>query len=87
MPYPFKKEVITKEKVMRMNRQNPNTSKSKVKNNCANYNTGFICSGVMIGKRLEQWIDTDKSNNKCLVIDGKECDYYDRCVKPIENTQ
>jgi len=66
-----------------MNRQINNSTKGVVRNNCANYQTGFICSGCMIGNKLEQWIDTDKAGKKCLIINGNKCDYYDKCIKPI----
>ena len=37
----------------------------------------------MIDKKLNQWRDVNKSGKRCLVIKGEECDYYNRCVKPI----
>ena len=36
---------------------------------CSNYDTGYICSGVMIGKHLEQWIDSEL----CGKIDLELC--------------
>tara|TARA_R110002051_G_scaffold316625_1_gene396532 strand:- start:389 stop:514 length:126 start_codon:yes stop_codon:yes gene_type:complete len=39
--------------------------------------------GIIIGEHLEQWIDKEKEGKPCLVRDGKECDYFDKCVKPI----
>jgi hypothetical protein len=57
-----------------------NTLPSK---HCANYTTGYICLGVMIGVHLEQWVDSEKEGKLCLLRDGKECDYFDKCVKPI----
>lgn len=50
---------------------------------CANYTTGYICAGVMIGKHLGLWIDSDKEGKPCTVRDGGDCDYYNKCVKPI----
>ena len=44
---------------------------------CANYETGYICSGVMIGKHLEQWIDSKLSNKVCRLKEGKSCEYFD----------
>lgn len=69
--------------MLRINREKTNSPKTLVKNNCANYNTGFICSGAMILRNLKLIIDENKANKPCLVADGKECDYYDQCVKPI----
>jgi len=50
---------------------------------CANYTTGYICLGIMIGEHLEQWIDKEKEGKLCLLREGKDCDYFDKCVKPI----
>ena len=69
--------------MLRMNRQALKTPKAKVREHCANYETGFVCSGCMIGDKLKQWIDIEKAGKKCLVAEGKECDYYNRCIKPI----
>jgi len=66
-----------------MNREFSKTPKAKVREHCANYEPNFICSGCMIGEKLKQWIDVEKMGRKCLVAEGKECDYYNKCVKPI----
>jgi len=50
---------------------------------CANYCTGYICSGIMIGKRLEQWVDQDLAGKVCKLKEGKNCEYFDKIVKPI----
>lgn len=69
--------------MLRMNRQSLNTPKAKVREHCANYEPNFICSGCMIGEKLQQVIDPKKVGKSCLVAEGKECDYYNRCIKPI----
>ncbi len=70
--------------MLRLNRENPNSPQTILKTNCANFNTtSKKCDGVMIGKKLNQWIDKSKVNKRCLVLDSKSCDYYNRCVKPI----
>ena len=68
--------------MLRMNRQVPNTPRTLVKNHCANYDTGYICSGVMIHSDLRMSIDLKKQAKPCLVVNNKECDYYNNCVKP-----
>ncbi len=68
--------------MIRMNREE-NTLKSSVKKECANYDTGFKCLGVMIGKNLKQIIDKEKVDKPCLISKGKECEYYNQCIKPI----
>jgi len=50
---------------------------------CANYNSGHICSGVIINKDLRQLIEKDLADKPCIVREGKECDYFNKCVKPI----
>ena len=50
---------------------------------CANYQAGYICTGAMLGSHLEQWIDSELSNKICRLKEGKNCDYFDRIVKPI----
>ena len=82
MPFPFSKnkEVY----MLRMNREKSNTIKFKVKSFCANYNSNTLCSGCMIGEHLQQWVDSSKVNKKCLLLDGNECDYYNRCIAPLE---
>ena len=50
---------------------------------CSNYETGYICSGVMIGKHLEQWIDSELCGKMCRLKEGKDCEYFDKIVKPI----
>lgn len=68
--------------MLRMNREKKTPSNS-VKNNCANYNPGFYCSGIMIGKLLQQWIDKDLYNKTCKIKKGEECQYYKNIVEPI----
>ena len=65
--------------MLRMNREK-NDTKTLVKNNCANYNTNFICSGVMINKHLYQYIDSEYEGKICRIKEGKDCIYYDDCV-------
>lgn len=50
---------------------------------CSNYDTGYICSGVMIGNHLEQWIDSELCGKICKLKEGKDCEYFDTIVKPI----
>ena len=69
--------------MLRMNRQSLSTPKAKVREHCANYEPNFICGGCMIGEKLQQRIDSKKAGKPCLVADDKECDYYNRCIKPI----
>lgn len=66
-----------------MNRKETISSSANVKYHCANYNTGYICSGILIDERLNQWIDDEKVNKKCLIKCGKKCDYYTNIVEPI----
>ena len=68
--------------MIRLNRE-IKSMKTQVKNHCANYNTGYTCTGVMIGSKLQQWINKALENKGCVVIEGKECEYYNQCVKPI----
>ena len=51
-----------------MNRENANNPNIKVKNHCANYNTGYTCSGIMIDSKLRQWVDVDLCGKKMLNI-------------------
>ena len=67
---------------MRMNRENPKNPNIRVKNHCANYNTGYTCSGIMINSDLKQWIDSGLCGKKCLISDNKECDYFNNIVAP-----
>ena len=60
-----------------------NSDKGKVRTHCANYDIGFKCLGVIIGGKLQQKVDSELEGKPCLVADGKECNYYNRCVKPI----
>jgi len=68
--------------VLRLNREK-NNPKTKVKQNCANYNTGYKCSGVMINRKLNQRIDSSYIKKTCKIKRGKECEYYNKLVKPI----
>jgi hypothetical protein len=68
--------------MLRMNREKK-TPANVVKKNCANYNTGFNCSGVMIGNYLQQWIDKEYYNKSCKIKEGKSCNYYNNIVEPI----
>ena len=67
--------------MLRMNREK-NTITTAVKKNCANYNTGFKCSGVMIDSKLNQWLDTDLSGKECLIKRGEKCQYFSNVVEP-----
>ena len=66
--------------MLRMNREK-NDIQTFVKKNCANYNTDFICSGIMIDKQLNQIIDSEYTGKVCRIKEGKECAYYNYCVK------
>ena len=68
--------------MLRLNR-GKNSLSTKVKQNCANYNTGYECSGVMINKYLNQKIDSGYTKKTCKVKRGLECEYYNKLVKPI----
>ena len=65
--------------MMRMNRE-VKGKLTDVKNECANYNAGYICSGVMIGKGLHQWIDSEMENKVCKVKKNEECTYFNTIV-------
>lgn len=69
--------------MLRMNRQNTGSTKYIVKSNCANCDTGFKCLGVMISNTLQMKVDSKKVNKQCLVINGKDCDYYNKFILPI----
>jgi uncharacterized lipoprotein YddW (UPF0748 family) len=71
--------------MLRMNREK-NNIKTFIKNECANYNTGYKCDGIMMDRKLHQWIDTDYANKKCQVVNGKKCTYYDLCLKPLQGS-
>ena len=58
---------------------------SHVMKHCANYTAGYICLGGMINSQLQQWLDDDLYNKPCLIKEGKECEYFDKFVKPIIN--
>lgn len=68
--------------MLRLNREK-NSLATKVKKNCANYNTGYKCSGVMINKNLNQRIDSSYIKKTCKIKRGKECEYYNKLVRPI----
>ena len=68
--------------MLRMNREK-NTVQNIVRKKCANYNTGFNCSGVMIGRYLQQWIDREYYNKTCKLTQGQDCQYYNQCIKPV----
>ena len=67
---------------MRMNRENTQSPLYKVKKHCANHNTGYKCSGVMINGKLQQFINSDLSGKECLIKQGKSCDYLTNIVEP-----
>tara|TARA_R110002020_G_scaffold221997_2_gene430305 strand:- start:5045 stop:5263 length:219 start_codon:yes stop_codon:yes gene_type:complete len=71
--------------MLRMNREKKSIN-TFIKKECANYNTGHICDGIIINEKLSQWIDSDYVNKKCQVIEGKKCTYYDRCLKPLQGS-
>tara|TARA_R110000824_G_scaffold232759_2_gene420898 strand:- start:345 stop:563 length:219 start_codon:yes stop_codon:yes gene_type:complete len=72
--------------MLRLNREDK-SEQTKVKKHCANYNTGFTCSGVIIGSKLQQKVDSDLENKPCLISKGNKCDYYNLCVKPIADSK
>lgn len=65
--------------MLRLNREK-NTPHTNAKRECANYHLG-LCSGVMIGKRLQQVIDGKIENKPCLIKQGEKCEYYEYYVK------
>tara|TARA_R100000781_G_scaffold113318_1_gene81562 strand:+ start:533 stop:751 length:219 start_codon:yes stop_codon:yes gene_type:complete len=67
---------------MRMNREDLQNPKIKVRKHCANYDTGYNCSGIMINRKLQQWVDLDLCNKECLINQGKSCDYFTNIVEP-----
>jgi len=67
---------------MKFNKKNPKLPLNQVRDECANYNVGYICDGVWIGSRGEMWID-EELKGKCLMKQGKKCPYFEAIVKPI----
>lgn len=65
----------------RMNREK-NNPRTDVKKYCANYNTGYVCSGVVICRDLSQYIDSELEGKICPVEKGDECLYFLEIVKP-----
>ena len=55
---------------------------SKVSGHCANYTTGYICLGAMIGRQLDQVIDSEYAGKVCKLKKGEECEYFEQIVKP-----
>ena len=55
------------------------TSKRALKY-CANYNYGK-CLGVIITRKLNQFIDLDLADKRCKLELGENCIYYDSTVK------
>ena len=51
---------------------------------CANYNCGK-CLGVIITKKLNQFIDLDLAEKSCKLELGENCIYYDSTVKKDES--
>ena len=68
--------------MLRMNREK-NSSQTAVKKLCANYNSGYICSGIIIDSKLKQRVDGNLANKVCQIKRGRDCKYYDKCVKPF----
>ena len=68
-----------------MNREKNNIG-TFIKKECANYNTGYKCDGVMMDARLNQWVDSEYAHKKCRVVEGKSCLYYDLCLKPLQGS-
>lgn len=68
--------------IMRMNREDLQNPLIKVKKNCANHNTGNKCSGIMINRQLQQWINSEMCEKICLIKEGKSCDYFTDIVEP-----
>jgi len=67
---------------MRMNREDTKSPLYKVKKHCANHNTGYKCSGIMINSKLQQFINSDLCGKECLIKQGKSCDYFTNIVEP-----
>jgi len=74
---------------VRMNRQ-VNTTKNKIKSNCANCETDLKCLGIVFKKQptltkviINQVINSEIADKPCQVINNKDCDYYNNYVKPI----
>ena len=72
--------------MLRMNREK-NNIETFIKKECANYNVGFKCSGVMIGEKLNQWINEEYAYKKYAVLDGKKCEYFELCLKPVQGNK
>ena len=68
--------------MLRMNRETNQSPISKVKNDCANYNTSYKCSGVMINKDLKQCIDSKLCGKVCLIKKDEKCEYFTKVVEP-----
>ena len=65
------------------------TMESGLKNNklnvlkyCANYDTGYKCLGCIISRTGEMIIDSKLAGKKCLIAQGKDCQYFDKIVVP-----
>ena len=71
--------------MLRMNREKSNLN-TFIKKECANCNYDYKCDGVMINKKLKQWVDSKLENKKCKVIEGEKCTYYDLCLKPLQGS-
>tara|TARA_R100000742_G_C4243106_1_gene62435 strand:+ start:555 stop:764 length:210 start_codon:yes stop_codon:yes gene_type:complete len=65
-----------------MNREDNSNPTTQVRKGCANYNTNYKCSGVMINKDLRQCIDAKLCGKVCLIKEGEDCDYFTNIVKP-----
>ena len=59
-----------------------NSNKGQVRKYCANYDTGFKCLGCIISRTGEMIIDSKIAGKKCLIAQGKSCDYFDKIVVP-----
>ena len=56
---------------------------STVMKKCANYTAGYICAGAIIRNDGSSVINKDLYNKLCLIKEGKECEYFEKLVKPI----
>lgn len=59
------------------------TNKTLVMKHCANYTVGYICAGGIIRSDGSSVINEELENKPCFIKKGKECDYFDKFVKPI----
>jgi hypothetical protein len=56
--------------------------KGDVRKYCANYDAGYKCLGCIISRTGEMIIDSKLAGKKCLIAQGKDCQYFDKVVVP-----